>query len=200
MAAWLQEILSTTPHQRILAVVGAGHVAGMARILAEGVAAPAEARAELDAVPKPSLWPQVIPVTIVAFILLGFVLGFRKDTHLGWHMVMEWILYTGGLSALGTVLARGHLLTVASAFLGAPLTTLHPALGVGMVTALVEAYVRRPTVGDFSNLRRDTVHWQGWFRNRVARTIVVFFLSSLGAASGLYLAGFLMYHQLFSAN
>jgi pheromone shutdown-related protein TraB len=199
MAAWLEELAATSPYGRILAVVGAGHVQGIARYLGEGTPAPLAIREELDTVPPGSWWPQTLPWIIVAFILAGFVWGFRRDVNLGWHLVVEWILYTGGLSALGTVLARGHLLTILTAFLGAPLTTLHPALGVGMFTGLVEAYVRKPTVGDFAALRKQTVHWRGWFENPVARTIVVFFLSSLGAALGLYLAGFLMYQQLLAA-
>jgi pheromone shutdown protein TraB len=111
-------------------------------------------------------------------------------------MVRDWIVYTGGLSAAGTVLAAGHPLTILSAVVGAPLTTLHPAIGIGFITALVEAWVRRPTVGDFSSLRADTAHWRGWWRNRVARTLLVFVLSSVGAAAGAYTMGFRIGSQL----
>ena len=52
-------------------------------------------------------------------------------------------------------------------------------------------------VADFKKLRKDTASLAGWRHNRVARTFLVFFLSSLGAASGTYIAGFRIIHQLF---
>ena len=66
-----------------------------------------------------------------------------------------------------------------------------------MVTAPVEAWIRKPTVADFRKLRKDTTSLSGWRHNRVARTFLVFFLSSVGAASGTYIAGFRIIHQLF---
>ena len=82
------------------------------------------------------------------------------------------------------------------ALLGAPLTTLNPLIGVGMITAAVEAWLRRPNIGDFSRLRLDVTRMKGWWHNRVARTLLVFVFSSLGAASGTYLAGALILRQL----
>ena len=111
-------------------------------------------------------------------------------------MLSEWALITGGLAALGTLLARGHALTVAAALLSAPLTTLHPALGVGMVTGAVELALRRPKVSDFARLRKDLAHWRGWWRNQVSRVLLVFMLSSLGAATGAYVAGFRIVERL----
>ncbi|HSO79466.1 MAG TPA: conjugal transfer protein TraB, partial [Chromatiaceae bacterium] len=111
-------------------------------------------------------------------------------------MLSDWALITGGLAALGTLLAGGHPLTAAAALLSAPLTTLHPALGVGMVTGAVELALRRPRVGDFTSLRKDLAQWRGWWRNRVSRVLLVFMLSSLGAAMGAYMAGFRIVERL----
>ena len=58
-----------------------------------------------------------------------------------------------------------------------------------MVTAAIEVYMRRPTVADFSRLRADTSKIKGWWRNRVARTLLVFLFCTLGSAAGTYLAG-----------
>lgn len=190
MAARLEQLVAGGA-RKVLAVVGAGHLAGIAACLAQGSGAPpAAVIGALEAVPPPSRWVRALPWAVVVFVVAGIGLGFARSPELGFSLVREWVVYTGGLSAVGTAAAAGHPLTVVSALLGAPLTTLHPAIGIGFVTALVEAWVRRPTVGDFKRLRADTSHWSGWWRNRVARTLLVFVLSSLGAACGTYIAGF----------
>ena len=59
-----------------------------------------------------------------------------------------------------------------------------------MVTGLVEAWIRKPTVADFAQLKQDSVTFSGWRGNRVSRTFLVFILSSFGSAVGTYVAGF----------
>jgi pheromone shutdown protein TraB len=223
MAARLREEIAREGHGHVLAVLGAGHLKGVARYLTPGAglterepppvtgAAPGhppgqtggtdDARriiAELERLPPPSPWPKVISWLILALILGGFAYGFGQSPQLGWGVVLDWILITGGLCALGTLLAAGHPLTVLSGFAAAPLTTLHPAIGAGMVTALVELWWRKPSVGDFGQLRRDASQVRSWWRNRVLRILLVFLFSNLGAAAGTYVAGFRIYDQLFS--
>lgn len=188
-------------YRNILAVVGAGHVRGMRRHLPALLEDAADgnsqaALAELDVVPPPSRWPGIISWGIVIAILAGFAAGFAYSPSMGKQMVIDWILITGGLSALGTLLAGAHYLTVVSSFVAAPLTTLNPVVGAGMVTAAVEAWVRKPQVSDFSRLREDTTRLRGWWKNRVSRILLVFFASSLGAAVGTYVAGFLIFQRL----
>ena len=196
MAAHLLNIAESGA-KRVLAVVGAGHLKGIRRYLAQGMVERAERLRELDTVPAGARWVKHIPTLLVLLFVVGFVIGFMRSPALGWSLIAQWIFITGGLAALGTLVAGGHVLTIISAFLGAPLTTLHPAIGIGMVTAPVEAWIRKPTVADFKKLRKDTATLSGWRHNRVARTFLVFFLSSLGAASGTYIAGFRIIHQLF---
>jgi len=94
------------------------------------------------------------------------------------------------------LLANGHPLTVITAFLAAPLTSLNPTVGAGMVTAATEAWIRKPRVGDFSTLKKDTVKLTGWWKNRVSRTLLVFLFSTIGSAAGTYIAGFRIFEQL----
>jgi pheromone shutdown-related protein TraB len=190
MAAKLRQESARTGARRVLAVVGAGHLKGIESNLKEAPTDPASELAELERLPKPGPWSGLLPWAILILILGGFAYGFLQSPSLGLDLVIAWVLITGGLCALGTLAAGGHPLTVASGFLAAPLTTLHPAIGAGMVTAAVELYLRKPSVGDFSRLREDVSTLRGWWRNRVARVFVVFLLSSLGAATGTYLGGF----------
>jgi pheromone shutdown-related protein TraB len=190
MAASLSRDIAEQGLKRVLVVIGAGHLAGTARHLEQGVADPLAELQRLEQTPPPARWPKLIPWLIVALVVAGFVAGFRQSPDLGWQLVREWVLINGGLSALGALLATAHPLTILTAFVAAPLTSLNPAVGAGMVTAAVEALLRRPRLGDFSRLRDDTTHPAGWWRNRVSRTLLVFLFSTLGSALGTYLAGF----------
>jgi len=196
MAARLLQEVEEAGHENILAVVGAGHLKGIRRYLEQGVPDPTATITELEHLPMPSRWPRLIPWVIVGLVLLGFGIGFARSPELGWQLVWDWVLINGALSALGALLAAAHPLTIATAFVAAPITSLNPTIGAGMVTAAVEIWLRRPRVGDFSRLRHDTTELKGWWRNRVSRTLLVFLFSTLGSAAGTYLAGFRIFGRL----
>ena len=195
MAAKLRQAAAEHPGKKILAVIGAGHLKGIANHL-EDADDPAEALRHLETVPPKARWPKVIPWLIVALVFTGFYIGFTRNPDLGWQLVRDWVLINGGLSALGALIAAAHPLTIVTAFLAAPLTSLNPTIGAGMVTAAAELWLRKPRVGDFSRLRKDTTALRGWWKNRVSRTLLVFLFSTLGSAIGTYLAGFLIYDRL----
>ena len=196
MAARLQQ-LALAGHTRILAIIGAGHLSGLGDALVAGTPDPRSTLAALETVSAPSRVWHALPWLLAIFIVGGIGIGFARNPEIGWRMVIEWVVLTGGLSAVGALIAGAHPLTIATAFLGAPFTTLHPAIGIGMLTALSEALIRRPTVGDFSRLRSETATWRGWWRNRVARTLLVFLLSGFGASLGTYIGGYRIGRQLF---
>ena len=195
MAAKLREAAEAHPGRPILAVVGAGHLKGIAAQFDDPEPA-AEVIARLDSIPPKSRWPRFIPWVIAGLILFGFYLGFSRNPDLGWQLVRDWVLINGGLSALGALIATAHPLTVVTAFLAAPLTSLNPTIGAGMVTAAAELWLRKPRVSDFGSLREDTKALSGWWRNRVSRTLLVFLFSTIGSAIGTYVAGFLIYDRL----
>jgi pheromone shutdown-related protein TraB len=183
--------------KRVLAVVGAGHLAGLAKHLAEDGGDPKTQRQELDRVPPPGRWGTWLTVILAAFVLGGFVYGFTQGADVGGDLVLRWVLTTGILGAIGCAAAGGHPLSILGAFVASPLTPLHPALASGTISALIEAWVRRPTVADFGKLRDDVATPSGWWRNRVARVLLNFFLTSAGTAIGVYLAGWSMLERLF---
>ncbi len=196
MAAKLIEALREHPGRHLLAVIGAGHLAGTQAALAAGIDDTGKTLAELERLPEKRGYWRLLPWAIVLLVLAGFAIGFARSPALGWSLVWDWILINGSLSALGALLAGGHPGTVLTAFIAAPITSLNPTVGAGMATAAAELYLRKPTVGDFANLRHDTTHWKGWWKNRVSRTLLVFLLSTLGSAIGTWLAGFRIFDRL----
>ena len=177
------------PGRRVLAVVGAGHLAGLSRYLREETAEPAAQIAELKEVPPPKPWGTWLATALTVFLLGGFAWGFLQGSEVGGEFILRWVLLTGLGGAIGCIAAAGHPLSVLAAFLISPITPFHPALSSGMVSAWVEAWLRRPTVADFSRLRDDVGTLGGWWRNRVSRVFVNFFLTNLGTVVGVYLAG-----------
>ncbi|WP_440995446.1 TraB/GumN family protein [Arhodomonas sp. SL1] len=175
---------------RVLAVVGAGHLAGLEAALREGIDAPQAELERLNYTPPRGRWLRLIPWVVVALVLTGFAIGFSRSTDLGVQLVLDWVLINGALSALGAAIALAHPLTVLTAFVAAPLTSLNPTVGAGMVTAGAEMWLRKPQVRDFRSLRGDVTRLRGWWRNRVSRTLLIFLMSTLGSAAGTYLAGF----------
>ena len=182
--------------RNVLAVVGAGHLPGLARHLAEDTTEPAQVLGELETVRQKSRFPWM-ELVIGTFLLGGFAWGFwQGGVDVGADLLLQWVLATGLLGALGCAIAGGHPLSILAAFVASPLTPLHPALASGTVSALVEASLRKPTYADFMALRDDVQQLKGWWRNRVARTLLNFFLTSLGTAIGVWTGGLRMLGRL----
>ncbi len=199
MACRLREELARQPYQNVLVVIGAGHLKGLAEALAAPETRPPGAdRRELEAIAKGRNWPKIIPWLITALILSGFAIGFSRSPELGLQMMLNWTIINGGLAAIGAAIALAHPLTIVGVFFAAPLTSLNPLIGAGFVAAGIELALRRPLLGDFATLRRDATKLRGWWRNRVARTLLVFILTTIGSALGTYLGGFSVFRQLAS--
>lgn len=196
MAAKILEYVETHKPTKMFVVVGMGHLRGICDLLKEATLQPADEMKSLDYVPPASKLIKILPWAIVAVILGGFVVGFRHGMDVGMELVYAWVLINGGLASLGAALAGAQLLTIAAAFVAAPLTSINPTIGAGMVTAMVELMLRKPKVTDFVNLRRETTSLKGWHRNNVARVLLIFVLSTLGSAAGTYIGGVYIYQQI----
>jgi pheromone shutdown-related protein TraB len=175
---------------RQLAVVGAGHLMGIKTHL-EKIAAGEENAdvTELDAIPPASALSRaagwLFPALIAAFIILGF---FRSGAGVSIEMLIRWVLLNGSLAALGALIAMGHPLSILVSFLGAPIATINPFIGVGLFSGIVEATVRKPRVKDTQSISEDIGSIKGIYRNRITRALLVFFLSSIGGAIGNFIA------------
>ena len=168
----------------IVAVVGAGHVPGMLEAIRRE-----HSLAELESLPPASawskVWPWLIPAAVLALIAWGF---FHGGTERGIDSILIWAGVTGTLGALGALGSRAHPLTILSAFLAAPITTLHPAIAAGWVAGLVEAWLRPPAVGDFESLPEALESFRGFIRNPVVRILLVVVLTNIGSSLGTFVA------------
>ncbi|MBW3551662.1 MAG: TraB/GumN family protein, partial [Proteobacteria bacterium] len=146
MAARLRQ--TSGDAREVLVVVGAGHLQGLARHLQEQTVPPADVVRELEALPSRSNVPW-FTIVLAAVVLGGFAWGFwQVGVDVGSDLMLQWVLATGLLGALGCALAGGHPLSIAVAFVASPITPLHPALASGTLSALTEAWLRKPTYAD----------------------------------------------------
>lgn len=180
-----------TKGNRVLAVLGAGHLPGVQKqlaLLAEGIVSPNTD--EIAALPPKSLGVKIavwlLPLAIAGLVTAGFVFG---GAQLGKNMVWSWILWNGILAACGTILAGGNPLAVLAALVSAPFTSLCPFIGVGFVAGIVQALVTKPAVQDMETLHDDASSIKGFYRNRILRVLLVLILSSIGSSIGTFVAG-----------
>ena len=199
MAARLREEATrsaTTESRRVLVVIGAGHLKGLTGLLREQQDDPATIVAALASTPPKARWPKWIALILVLLVFAAIGYAFHRNTALGAQALRDWVLYTGCFSALGALIAGGHPLSIIAAFIAGPIKPFRPGIPSGGISAMVEAWARRPRVVDFDTLRDDIGHWSGWWKNRVARTLLNFFLVCIGTIIGEYSAGIHIFKSL----
>lgn len=197
MAARLREESAKQPLRRVLAVVGAGHLAGIERELSEQTDAPQATLGALNSVPPAAQWPKWTGIGLLVAIFAAITYAFyARGVGFGTLALRDWVLFTSVGGALGALAGGGHILSVLTALVVAPLKPFRPFVPVGAVAAAVEMALRRPRVADFEALRDDVIDWQGWWRNRVSRTLLVFMFSNFGMMIGEWLAGIRIFHRM----
>ncbi|MAE00110.1 MAG: conjugal transfer protein TraB [Proteobacteria bacterium] len=182
---YLAEKIRKAPGNKLVAVVGAGHIAGILEELHQ----PHNLEA-LEIVPPSSSSGQIlkwgIPAVILGLIVYGFL---NMDAGVSWQMIQRWFLINGILSALGAALAFAHPLTIISAFLAAPFTSLNPMIAAGWVAGLIEAILNKPQVRDFEQLGEDITIFQGFWKNKITRILLVVVFANLGSTAGTLIGG-----------
>ncbi len=189
---FLASKIKNAPGKKIVAVVGAGHMNGIAKIIEEDRELPSEE--SISVIPKSApIWKIIgwaIPVAIIASIIaVGVHAGFEKAGELS----LQWAMLTGGGAMLGTVIAGGHPVTILVALVAAPFTGLTPLIGVGFFTALTQVYMRPPRVSEMETLADDIWQVRRWWKNRVTRVILCFLCPGIPAIIGKILAIFKIY-------
>lgn len=189
MTARLREYSADGVPRRVLVVIGAGHLAGIERELPVQEAPPHELVATLSTLPPPSHFGRWFAIAIFVIIAGAIGLTFTHGARAGTDALITWVMFTGGFAALGAVAAAAHPLSTLAAFIAAPLKPFRPGVPASAISAGVEAWLRKPRVADFDTLRDDVAHWSGWWKNRIARTLLNFMFVTIGTLVGEYLAG-----------
>lgn len=184
--------IKNAPGKKIVAVLGGAHVAGVKEELFKE-----QNMQEITTVPPAGKAMKIIgwaiPIAIVALICFGFVQSFQT----GMQQITSWVLWNGGLAALFTAIMLGHPLSILTAFVVAPISSLNPMLACGWFAGLVEAYVRKPKVEDVSNISNDIFSIKGLFHNRFLRTLLIVIMANLGSTFGTIIAGLDIIKSLF---
>ena len=192
---YLAERIRQAPGDRVLAVVGAGHVKGILQALTSDHTVDL---ASLETIPPSSAVWQWLAWSMPAVIIAAIAwIGWQHGVTEAGNNILFWVLITGVPSMLATLLAAAHPLTALSALVSAPITTLSPILGVGYIAAFVEAYVRPPRVYELRNSARDVSSLRQWWTNRLLRILLVFVLSSLGGSAGMLIGSAEIIRNLF---
>ena len=180
--AYLSERLRRSPGDRIVGVVGAGHLEGICRALKD------RREVDLDALsvipPVSPLWKiagWAIPLAILGS--LGYI-GWSQGAEQMGEDIRFWLLANAVPTALGGVIALAHPLTVLAGFLAAPLTSLTPVIGAAYVTAFVQAYVRPPVVKEFQTVADDLMVPRMWWKNKLLKVFLAFMLPGFGSILG----------------
>jgi pheromone shutdown-related protein TraB len=192
---FLAEKIKEAEGKRLVAVVGAGHVAGIKTALGEDRSGQMEG---INIIPPVSPVWKVAGWAIPAIIVLALVaIAFTKGATVAGDNVLFWILATGLPAAFGAILALAHPFTILGAFVGAPITTLLPVLGVGHLTAFIQVMAQPPLVIEFETVLQDMASVRGWWRNRLLRLFLAFMLPSMGAVAGMWVGGSRIISTLF---
>ena len=176
---------------KVLAVLGAGHLKGVQKHISD-IAAGVESPdcSDISEVPPKSLGSKIamwiVPILIVLLIAAGFVIGGRSK---GFDMLGAWVWWNASLAGIGALIAGGHPLTIFVSVIGAPITSLCPFIGIGIVSGIVQAIICKPKVQDMETMQQDALSLKGFYKNRLLRVLLVFVFSSLGSSIGTFLAG-----------
>ncbi len=181
---YLAAKIRTAPGKKIVAVVGAGHVPGIQRYWNEPVDIEA-----LEVLPPKGKFAGFlkwgIPVVVVGLIILGF---FMAGADAGKDMIKWWVLANGIFAGLGAAVALAHPLTILSAIVASPITSLNPMIAAGWVAGLVEVFLRKPKVKDFESMPEDITSMKGFWKNKITRILLIVVLTNLGSSLGAFIA------------
>jgi len=193
---YLAQKIRNTPGDKLVGVVGAGHVEGLLQVLQHE---PDRDLSQIEKIPPGSpIWKVIgwgIPMMILSAIAY---IGWSQGLQAAGDNLLYWILANGIPSAIGTAIAFGHPLAILAAFVAAPITSLTPIIGAGYVVAFVQAYLNPPLVKEFQTVSDDIGHWKKWWQNRLLRILLVFMLSGFGSLIGTYVGAYEIITNLFA--
>jgi pheromone shutdown-related protein TraB len=181
---YLAAKIKEAPGKKIVAVLGGAHVPGVKEEIYK-----TQDLDRITHIPPAPKWTKAIgwaiPIAIVAIIIYSFF----QSMQTGIEQISAWVLWNGAFSALFTALALGHPLSILTAFVVAPISSLNPLMAAGWFAGLVEATLRKPTVDDVGKVPEDFYSFKGFFKNRFLRILLVVIMANIGSMIGTFIAG-----------
>ena len=183
-----ERIMKSKTEGKMLVVVGAGHLKGIARTLEEYTPLNDAEMNELSTVPKRGLVGKILPFAIPLIVmgLVGFSL-WNNDSIDIVKMLTIWTLFNAVFAAIGCIIARGHPLAILTAALASPITSLNPALAAGWFAGYVQLKIAEPTAEDLQQFLKGT-SIGGFWSNPAGRVLLVTALTNLGSMLGAWFA------------
>ena len=175
-------------------VVGKAHINGIKEKLKEEKNYDIS---ELTSIPSKKLSSKLIEFIFPLTIILLLAVSFFSGVQVGFHQLLKWWVWNGGLAAIFTCFALPSPLTILTSLIMAPVGALSPVLSVGVFSALAEATVKKPTVRDFLTVQDDFLSIKTIYSNRLIKIGLVFLLSNLGGAIGNIIGGIGILNSLF---
>ena len=168
--------------KNVVAVVGAGHVAGMQKYFNEKIDTES-----LERLPKPGIFLKAAKWLIPLILIGGIAIGVcRQGFDSIYDLLVAWVLPNSVFCFLTAILALAHPLTALCAIIVSPITSTTPVIGAGIVLGLLEAWLRKPTVEDCEDL--PNVHTlKGFYKNSFTHVLIVCVLTTFGSALGAWI-------------
>lgn len=189
---YLANKIKEAPGKKVVAILGGAHISGVKEEIFK--------RQDIDRiteVPRGSPVFKIIGWAIPAIIIGLFIYGFAINIQTGLQQLSVWVLWNSGLAALFTAFVLGHPLSILTALVTAPFTSMNPFLACGWLAGLVEATIRKPTVKDINNIPQDIFSFKRFFRNRFLKALAVVIMANIGSSIGTFVAGTNIIKNLF---
>ena len=173
---------------KVLAVLGAGHLDGVSKILNKRIEADEERISSLSVVPKGGRLLKTISYGI-PLVLLGLLGWFAYNGDLDSIKENGIYWFAGNFigAALFCMLAGGHPIAILVAALASPITSLNPALAAGWFAGYAQMKVKEPTGEDLTEfLKLDSAKL--FWTNRAGRILLVTALTNLGSMAGAWIS------------
>ena len=183
-----EKIMQAKTEEKMLVVVGAGHLNGIEKALSPYTPLPTEDMERISSVPRKGIIGKTLPFAIPLIVmgLVGFALFNNDDVDVV-RMLTIWTLFNAIFAAVGCILARGHPLAILTAALASPITSLNPALAAGWFAGYVQLRISEPTAEDLQLFLKGTTIG-GFWSNRAGRVLLVTALTNLGSMLGAWFA------------
>lgn len=151
--AYLANSILNIPEDKVVAVVGAGHKAGIEEYLDKPETLPPIS--ELNTVEKKKgiPWLKIILAMIPILFVVIFFLAFIKGISIQWNL-LEFVGISIIMGFLGSILSGSKIQSAIVGGVVAPLTIIHPLLAAGWFSGLTEVKYRKVRKKDIKNLNK----------------------------------------------